>query len=63
MKSGKTANGDAVTVFKTAFNNFRNKAAERKKTVRQENQADEKEFSDWLFKQQMEADRLMDEIT
>jgi len=61
IRKNKAANPDAATVFKARFDNFRKEAVRQKRLVRRVDN-EEKAFADWLFKQQGEADRLMDEF-
>jgi hypothetical protein len=51
-----------VAVFKTAQDAFRKEAVKRKNAVKL-GESTLKDFTDWLIQQQIEADRLMDELT
>lgn len=61
LKTGKNANPDATAVFKAAQDAFRKEAVKRKANVKR-GESTQKDFSDWLIQQQIEADRLMDEL-
>ena len=61
LKNGKAANPEKAAAFKTAFDRFRDEAVELKKAVKHGKMFDD-EFEKWLFQQQNEADRLMDEL-
>ena len=58
LKSGKAANPEKATAFKVEFDRFRKEAKERKSAVRNREQFTD--FKNWLFRQQNEADRLME---
>ena len=61
LKNGKNANADAAVAFKAEFDIFRAEAKKRKKVAKR-NKAEEKAFTDWLFQQQGEADRLVEKL-
>lgn len=63
LKKRQPDNSDAIDVFNTVYKVFCKNALERKNSVRRGNDAEEKAFADWLFRQQSEADRLLHELT
>jgi hypothetical protein len=58
LRKGKAANPDKAAAFKAAFDIFRKEAVRRKASVKR-GETKQSEFSDWLIRQQDEADRLM----
>jgi hypothetical protein len=62
LKTGKNAMPDKAPIFKAAQDAFRKEAVKRKAAVKR-GEVDIKIFTDWLIQQQIEADRLMDELT
>ena len=66
LRKGKAANPNKEAAFKAAFDLFRKEALKRKAEVKRKLAVEydkivEQDFRDWLFTQQREADRLMDE--
>jgi len=59
LRKGKAANPEKAATFKAEFDKFRKEAVRRKAAVKQ-GEMKESDFSNWLFRQQNEADRLMD---
>ena len=57
----KNPDADKISVVSEAFEIFRKEAVNRKNMVKR-NEMNPKEFSDWLFKQQIEVDKLMDSL-
>jgi len=59
LRKGKAANPSAAASFKTAFDEFRKEAVQRKGAVKR-GELKLAEYSEWLVQQQAEADRLTD---
>jgi hypothetical protein len=62
LRKGKAANPDAEEIFKSAFDEYRKEAVQRKGAVKR-GESRLADFADWLVLQQNEADRLMDEFS
>ncbi len=60
LQKGKTADTEKAAVVSEAFKAFRKEATQRKKQVKA-GKITEKAFLDWIFQQQNEVDRLMEE--
>ena len=58
LRKGKAANPDRAAAFRVAFDEFRKEAVRRKSAVKRK-EATLSDFTDWLLRQQDEADRLM----
>lgn len=59
LKRAKNPDADKISVVSEAFGVFRKEAVKRKGMARR-GEIEPKEYTDWLFKQQNEVDRLMD---
>ena len=59
LKREKNPNADKISVVSEAFEAFCKEAVKRKSMAKR-GKIEAKEFTDWLFKQQIEADRLIE---
>ena len=59
LKRAKNLDADKIKVVSAAFEIFRNEAVKRKSMVKRR-EMKSKDYTDWLFKQQIEVDRLME---
>ena len=60
LNRANNPDGEKIKTILEAFDVFKKEAVKRKGMVKR-GEMGQKEFSDWLFKQQIEVDRLMDE--
>jgi hypothetical protein len=58
LKKRKSVNPDKVAAFKSALDDFRSEAKKHKNAVKR-GEMDEKDFTDWLFQMQNEADKQL----
>jgi len=61
LRKGKAANPERAAAFDVAFKVFCKEAVRRKGLVKRK-EMEPDDFKNWLFKQQAEADRLMEEL-
>jgi len=61
LKSGKAANPEKAAAFKSALDAFRKEAVTRKADVKSK-KTERDDFKAWLYRQQNEADRLMEDV-